>query len=364
MYLYALANNTIMQVTKINWGLDKNGKEVFLFSLSNANNQTVKITNYGGIITSWLVPDKNGDFVDIVLGKDSFEDYMDNPAYMGCIVGRVANRIKNGRFSLNGKEYQLALNDGENHNHGGINGFDKVVWDSESFENEADCGVVLSYLSPDGEENYPGNLHVTVTYTFTNKNELIIHYQAETDKPTPINLTNHSYFNLKGEGKGSILSTNLKIDSQKYTETDKDFIPTGKIWQVLNTAYDFSTFKQIGKHISACKKGYNINFVLEQSGDITIPAAIAVDKESGRKLEVFTTEPGLQLYTAGYMNNEKGKNGNCYDAFAGFCLETQHFADAPNHSHFPTIVLNPAEKFESKTIYSLGIISQNNTPTV
>jgi aldose 1-epimerase len=353
-----------MRVTKLNWGLDKNGKEVFLYTLSNANNQTIKITNYGGIITSWLVPDKNGDFVDIVLGKDSFEDYLDNPAYMGCIVGRVANRIKNGRFSLNGKEYQLALNDGENHNHGGANGFDKVVWDSESFENEADCGVVLSYLSPDGEENYPGNLQVTVTYTFTNFNELIIYYQAETDKPTVINLTNHSYFNLKGESSGDILTTNLKINSLKYTETDKDYIPTGKIWPVLNTVYDFSAFKQIGKHISACSFGYNINFVLEKSDDLSFPAAIAVDEESGRTLEVFTTEPAMQLYTAGYMTNEIGKKGNCYDAFAGFCLETQHFPDAPNHPHFPAIVLNPAEKYESKTIYSLGLISQNNTPTV
>jgi aldose 1-epimerase len=353
-----------MQLTKQLWGVSNQNKEVFLYTLSNANNQTIKITNYGGIITSWLVPDGNGEMVDIVLGKDSFEDYLDNPAYMGCIVGRVANRIKGGRFTLNAKEYQLALNDGENHNHGGIYGFDKVVWDSDSFENEADCGLVLRYLSPNGEENYPGNLQVTVTYTFTNFNELVIHYQAETDKPTPINLTNHSYFNLKGEGKGNILSTNLKINSQKYTETDNDFIPTGKIWPVLNTVYDFSAFKQIGKHILVCKKGYNTNFVLEKTDDHSFPAAIAIDEESGRTLKVFTTEPALQLYTAGYMSNEKGKNGNCYDAFAGFCLETQHFPDALNHSHFPTIVLNPAEKYESKTIYSLGLISQNNTPTV
>lgn len=344
-----------MQLIKQHWGFEKNGKEVFLYTLSNSNNHTVKITNYGGIITSWLVPDKNGDFVDIVLGKDSFDDYLDNPAYMGCIVGRVANRIKNGRFSLNGNEYQLALNDGENHNHGGIKGFDKVVWDSESFEYNDNCGVVLSYLSPDGEENYPGNLQVKVTYTFTNNNELIIYYQAETDKPTVVNLTNHTYFNLQGESSGDILKTNLKINSRNYTETDKDFIPTGKIWPVLNTAYDFSAFKQIGKHISACKKGYNINFVLEKSGDITIPAAIAVDEESGRKLEVFTTEPGLQLYTAGYMSNEKGKNGNCYDAFAGFCLETQHFPDTPNHNHFPTIKLYPGTTFKSTTIYSVSI---------
>ena len=342
-----------MQVTKRNCGLDKNGKEVFLYTLSNANNQTIKITNYGGIITSWLVPDGNGEMVDIVLGKDSFEDYLDNTAYMGCIVGRVANRIKGGRFTLNAKEYQLALNDGENHNHGGINGFDKVVWDSESFENEADCGLILKYLSPDGEENYPGNLQVTVTYTFTNFNELIIHYQAETDNPTVINLTNHTYFNLRGESSGDILTTNLKINSLKYTETDKDYIPTGKIWPVLNTVYDFSAFKQIGKHISACSFGYNINFVLEKSDDLSFPAAIAVDEESGRTLEVFTTEPAMQLYTAGYMQNEKAKNEKSYNQFAGFCLETQHFPDAPNHPHFPAIVLNPAEKYESKTIYKL-----------
>jgi aldose 1-epimerase len=228
-----------------------------------------------------------------------------------------------------------------------------VVWDSDSFENEADCGIVLRYLSPDGEENYPGNLQVTVTYTFTNNNELIIHYEAETDKPTVINLTNHSYFNLKGESSGDVLTTNLKINSLKYTETDKDYIPTGKIWPVLNTVYDFSAFKKIGKHISACSFGYNVNFVLEKTDDLSFPAAIAIDEESGRTLEVFTTEPAMQLYTAGYMQNEKAKNEKSYNQFAGFCLETQHFPDAPNHPHFPTIVLNPAEKYESKTIYKL-----------
>ena len=343
-----------MKITKNFWGVDKQGKEVFLFSLSNANNQTVKITNYGGIITSWLVPDKNGDFVDIVLGKDSFEDYLDNPAYMGCIVGRVANRIRNGRFTLNGEEYQLALNDGENHNHGGINGFNKVVWDSESFENEADCGVVLSYLSPDGEENYPGNLLVKVTYTFTNNNELIIHYQAETDKPTVINLTNHSYFNLKGEENNKALDTLLKINSDEYTKTDAHYIPNGEILPVKNTFFDFTEFRKIGQCISEIAYGYNVNYVLNNLCDLANPTAIAVDDESGRTLEVFTTESGLQLYTAGYMNYEKGKNGNYYDAFAGFCLETQHFPDAPNHSHFPSIVLNPTEKYESKTIYKLS----------
>jgi len=352
--LFGLANNITMPVTNRNWGLDKNGKEVFLFFLSNANNQTVKITNYGGIITSWLVPDKNGDFVDIVLGKDSFEDYLDNPAYMGCIVGRVANRIKNGHFSLNGKEYQLECNDGENHNHGGINGFNKVVWDSESFENEADCGVVLRYLSPDGEENYPGNLRVTVTYTFTNKNELIIHYQAETDKPTVVNLTNHSYFNLKGENQGNALDTLLKINSIEFAETDAQYISTGRILPVRNTVFDFTEFQKIRQNISEIAFGYNVNFVLKNFGDITIPAAIALDEATGRTLEVFTTEPGLQLYTAGYMNNEKAKNGEIYNAFAGFCLETQHFPDAPNHQHFPSITLLPTKKIESTTIYKFS----------
>jgi aldose 1-epimerase len=344
-----------MQVTKSVWGINKQGKEVFIYTLSNVNNQSVSITNYGGIITSWLVPDDNGKMVDIVLGKDSFEDYLDNPAYMGCIVGRVANRIKNGRFSLNGKEYQLALNDVQNHNHGGISGFDKVIWDSESFENEDNCGVVFRYLSPDGEENYPGNLRVTVTYTFTKNDELIIHYQAETDKSTVVNLTNHSYFNLKGENNGDALDTILKINSFEFTETDVQYIPTGRILPLKNTCYDFTEFRKLGECISEIAYGYNVNYVLKNPSDFTIPAAIALDATSGRTLEVFTTEPGLQLYTAGYIQNEKGKKGKYYDVYAGFCLETQHFADAPNHPHFPTIVLNPAEKYESKTIYKLSI---------
>ena len=354
VYFWKLKNKFSMQVTKNNWGVDKGGKEVFLYSLSNSNNQTVKISNYGGIITSWLVLDKNGSFTDIVLGKDSFEDYLDNPTYMGCIVGRVANRIKDGKFTLNGNEYQLTLNDGANHNHGGITGFNKVVWDSESFENEDKCGVVLSYLSYDREENYPGNLQVKVTYTFTNYNELTIQYYAETDKPTVINLTNHTYFNLKGEHNGDVLETSLKINSSEYTETDSQYIPTGRILSVIHTFFDFTEFKNIGQNIDEIAFGYNVNYVLRNFGDIKIPAAIAVDAVSGRVLEVFTTEPGLQLYTAGYMQNEKGKKGNYYDNYAGFCLETQHFPDAPNHPHFPTIVLNTDEKYESKTIYKLS----------
>ncbi|MEI7502163.1 MAG: aldose epimerase family protein [Paludibacter sp.] len=352
-----------MQVTKRNWGLDKNGKEVFLYTISNANNQTIKITNYGGIITSWLVPGDDGKMIDIVLGKDNFEDYLDNPAYMGCLVGRVVNRIKNGRFAVNGTEYQLALNDGENHNHGGLNGFNKVVWDSESFENEDNCGVILTYLSPDGEENYPGNLLVKVTYSFTNNNALIIHYQAETDKSTVINLTNHTYFNLKGEDKDNALDSLLKINSNEYTETDNQYIPTGRILSVKNTFFDFTEFQKIGQYISEIAYGYNVNYVLKNPKDLAIPSAIAIDLESGRTLEVFTTEPGLQLYTAGYMQNEKGKKGKFYGKFAGFCLETQHFPDATNHAHFPSIVLNPSEKYESRTVYSISLMNQNNTHT-
>ena len=342
-----------MPVSKNVWGIDKQGKDVFLYTLSNANNQSVSITNYGGIITSWLVPNVNGKIIDIVLGKDSFEDYLENPSYMGCLVGRVANRIKNGQFTLNAKKYKLALNDGENHNHGGVNGFNKVVWDSESFENKIDCGVILRYLSPDGEENYPGNLQVKVTYTFTNNNELVIHYQAETDKPTVINLTNHTYFNLKGEDNGNALDTFLKINSFEYTETDIQYIPTGRILPIKNTFFDFTEFQKIGQFISEEAYGYNINYVLKNSTDLTIPSAIAIDIETGLTLEVFTTEPGLQLYTAGYMQNEKGKKGKYYDKYAGFCLETQHFPDSPNQLHFPSIILNPNEKFESKTVYKL-----------
>jgi len=342
-----------MPVSKKVWGIDKQGKDVFLYTLSNANNQSVSITNYGGIITSWLVPNDNSKIIDIVLGKDSFEDYLDNPSYMGCLVGRVANRIKNGQFTLNAKKYKLALNDGENHNHGGVNGFNKVVWDSESFENKIDCGVILRYLSPDGEENYPGNLQVKVTYTFTNNNELVIHYQAETDKPTVINLTNHTYFNLKGEDNGNALDTFLKINSFEYTETNIQYIPTGRILPLKNTFFDFTEFRKIGQYIAEIANGYNVNYVLKNQTDLAIQAAIAVDEETGLTLEVFTTEPGLQLYTAGYMQNEKGKKGKYYDKYAGFCLETQHFPDSPNQLHFPYIILNPTEKFESKTVYKL-----------
>lgn len=333
------------------FGQISGGEEVFLFTLRNTNGIEVKITNYGGIVHSIMVPDKDGQFEDILLGYNDLHGYLrkENP-YFGCIVGRFANRISRGKFILEGIEYQLAKNTGQNHLHGGIKGFDKVVWNAREIAGENYTGLELSYLSPDGDEAYPGNLSISVNYLLTNHNELKIRYSAITDKATPINLTNHCYFNLCGNGMQNILEHELRIESESITEINDEMIPTGKFIKVEGTPYDFRQMKTIGKDIHLTSVGYDHNFVL--SGNGLRKVAEVFESKSNRRMIVYTTSPGMQLYTGNFLdNNIIGKQNRKYNKYDGFCFETQYFPDSPNQPNFPSSILYPGEKFEHETIY-------------
>lgn len=330
------------------------------FVLKNANGMEVRIINYGGIITHLFVPGRAGKVEDVVLGFDALEDYIKPHPYFGCIVGRYANRIANGQFSIDGKTYRLASNAKAHHLHGGIVGFDKKIWLATPIETTDQVGVQLEYLSPDGEEGYPGNLKTSVTYTLNIANELGIHYKATTDQATVLNFTNHSYFNLKGAGNGTILDHELQIDADAITEADDQLIPTGEHYAVANTPFDFRTAKPIGKDIDqlddpqlAKGNGYDHNFIFNASEDALALRARVYEPSSGRQMELLTTQPATQLYTCKYEGAKiiEGKLDKQYAGRAAFCLETQHFPDAPNHDHFPTTVLHPDEVFESTTIY-------------
>jgi len=329
------------------------GKEVYLFTIGNKNGLTAEIINYGGIVVSLYVPDKNGKADDVVLGCDSLEDYSDSP-YFGAVIGRYANRIENAVFELNGKEYRLAKNDGNNHLHGGIKGFDKVVWDVLE---HSDNTLKLHYLSPDGEEGYPGNLDITVTYTITDDNELSIDYKAKSDADTIVNLTNHSYFNLSGHDSGNILNHQLKINAEKFTVSNEELIPTGEIAGVEGTPLDFRNLRPIGDGIQADNihikygNGYDHNFVLNVSGKEPEFAAEVFDPASGRRMKVYTTKPGIQLYTGNYISDIKGKGGIRYGKNGGLCLETQFFPNSVKHKHFPSPVLKAGELYHHITIY-------------
>jgi aldose 1-epimerase len=332
-----------------------NGKPTGLYTLKNQNGVIVRITNYGAIIVSIIVPDRKGNFADIVQGYDTIGEYIEgNSPYMGAICGRCANRIAGGKFELMRKQYSLAVNNGPNHLHGGIKGFSKVVWD---VLNASSSQVQLEYVSNDGEENYPGNLRVSVTYTLTEDNELKIGYRAVTDKATVVNLAGHSYFNLAGEGSGSIYDQELMINARFFTPIDETSVPTGEILSVKGTPMDFTSPKKIGAEIDSDYEqlrfgaGYDHNFVLDHPAGVTGLAAAAFDPASGRILEVYTTQPGLQLYTANWIDNEKGKGGKRYGRRWAFCLETQHFADAVNKPHFPSVILNPGEEYRHSCIY-------------
>ncbi|MGE5604813.1 MAG: aldose epimerase family protein [Bacteroidota bacterium] len=344
-----------MKLIKEPFGSLKEGKEVSLFTLQNQGDMTVKIITYGGIITSILTPDQNGNTDDVVLGFNSLEDYLGGHPYFGALIGRYGNRIAKGKFILNGKEYRLAVNDGKNHLHGGLVGFDKVVWDAEELRNDAEVGVRLTYFSKDGEEGYPGNLRTTVTYLLNDQNELTIAYQATTDQPTVINLTNHAYFNLTGEGSGNILDHEALINADRYAAVSADLIPTGELVSVKGTAMDFSTPKKIGIEIDQVKGGYDHNYVLNKTNNELSLAAKVFEPKSGRTLEVFTTEPGVQFYTGNFLDGTLiGKAGKPYGKHAGFCLETQHFPDSPNQPEFPSTLLNPGDIYQQMTIYKFS----------
>ncbi|MBI1918172.1 MAG: galactose mutarotase [Planctomycetes bacterium] len=343
-------------VEKKDFGKTAEGTPVDLYVLTNGKGMTVKITNYGGIVTELYAPDRNGKFADVVLGFDNLDGYLKGHPYFGCIVGRVANRIAKGRFTLEGKEYKLATNNGSSSLHGGVKGFDKFVWTAESFKGQQSAGVQFRYVSKDGEEGYPGTLTTTVTYTLTNDNSLQIDYEATTDKATPVNLSNHSYFNLAGHGAGTVLDHDMMIAADKYTPVDDTLIPTGKIEPVQGTPLDFTTSTRIGKRIDQLKGdpvGYDHNYVLRQGeGKGPWLAARVTEPKSGRIMEVLTTEPGIQFYSGNFLDGKvKGKGGAVYRQHAGLCLEAQHFPDAVHHKNFPSIILEPGKTYTQTTIY-------------
>ena len=337
-----------------------------LYTLINSTGMTVKVTNYGAIITSILVPDRDGKLADVALGYDRVEDYMnavDKP-YFGAIVGRYGNRIAKGSFSIDGETYSLAVNNGENHLHGGVIGLDKVVWDNKPVNGNGWAGLKLSYLAKGKEEGYPGNLKITVTYKLTNENALIVDYHATTDKATPVNLTQHTYFNLKGEGHGTILDHELMLNANKYTPVDEGLIPTGELASVAGTPFDFTSSKPIGRDIGNDHQqltfglGYDHNFVLEkgrQANSMTVAARV-YEPASGRVLEIQTTEPGIQFYCGNFLDGRlKGKSGRPYVHRGGFCLETQHYPDSPNQPAFPSTILKPGDQYKTTTVFKFSI---------
>lgn len=347
-------------VQKVSFGVTREGKPVNLYTLTNAHGMEVQAMTYGGIVVSLRVPDKNGKIADVVLGYDKLDGYLDKTPYFGAIVGRYGNRIANGSFTLDGVQYTLAKNDGPNTLHGGLKAFDKVVWDATSEQHNGSSAVVFTYTSKDGEEGFPGNLKVKVTYTLTDKNELDIDYEATTDKATPVNLTHHSYFNLAGEGSGDILQHELMLNADHFTPVDKNLIPTGELRPVRGTPFDFTRATAIGARIDqdheqlVLGRGYDHTFVINRKDNDKGPVLAARVREprSGRIMEVYTTEPGIQLYTGNFLDGTiTGKQGHVYKRRYAFCLETQHFPDSPNHPSFPSTILRPGQTFHSHTTY-------------
>lgn len=341
-----------------------NDKKVGLYHLTNGNGLEITFTNYGQRLVSLFTPDRKGNFDDIVLGFDTLKGYHEaNEKYFGATIGRYGNRIAKGRFSLDGEEYTLATNNGENHLHGGEKGFESVVWNL-AFQSENQ--IEFSRTSPDGEEGYPGNLSVRVNYLLTEANELVIKYTAETDKKTVVNLTHHSFFNLKGHGNGTINNHMLLINADQFTPVDKGLIPTGELRKVENTPFDFRTLKPIGQDLDSENQqlkyglGYDHNFVLNNGSDSKNSdglslAAKVVEPETGRTMEVWTNEPGLQFYGGNFLKGDKGKLGKTYDFRGAFCLETQHFPDSPNQKNFPSTQLGPGEMYTSTCVYTFSV---------
>jgi aldose 1-epimerase len=348
-------------ITSQPFGKTADGRAVTLFVLTNVNGLRVRAITYGGIITSLEVPDRAGAMADVVLGFDRLDGYLTDHPYFGAVVGRYANRIAGGRFTLDGRTYALATNNGPNHLHGGRRGFDKFVWDAAPAPSGA--AVTFSRTSPDGEEGYPGTLEARVGYTLTDSNELIVEYHATTDKPTPVNLTQHTYFNLAGDAGRDVLGHELTIHADRFTPVDATLIPTGEIADVQGTPFDFRRPTAIGARIDAPHeqivrgKGYDHNFVLNRTRDGLEPAARVVEPKSGRTLSVSTTQPGLQFYTGNFLDGSiTGKRGRTYAQRTGFCLETQHFPDSPNQPSFPSAILRPGQPYSTKTVFTFGVL--------
>jgi len=346
-----------MKITKSIFGKTNEGIEVGLFNLTNDNQVSIKITNYGAIITSIETPDKNGKLTNIACGFDKLETYLSSEylgsyPYFGCICGRCCNRIGEGKFTLDGKNYSLAVNNGPNHLHGGLVGYDRRLWTAEVIEETEKVGVKLSYLSPDLEEGYPGNLAITCIYSLNNNNELTIEYTADTDQTTIVNLTNHTYFNLTG-GKEQILNHELELPAKSFTDSI-DAIPTGEILSVKGTSNDFLTKKKLSKDIAELETGYDLNFVLDNTDGKLVFAGCLSEETSGRIVEVYTTQPGIQLYT-GYWIPELTIDGKKkFGSYSGVALETQHYPDSINKPAFPPVTLTSGQKFHEKTVYQFG----------
>ena len=346
-----------MDIQREIFGRLPDGTAVEIFTLTNGKGIKTRIMTYGATVVSLEVPDRSGNPADICLGHDALAGYLErntNP-YFGSIIGRYGNRIAKGQFTLDGAAYQLAKNNGENSLHGGLRGFDAVIWEAESIKEATAVGVKFTYLSRDGEEGYPGNLKVAVTYMLTDQNELKIGYEAITDKATPVNLTNHAYFNLAGQGEGDILGHELMLNADAFTAVDAALIPTGEIRAVTGTPWDFTTPKAIGADIALVEGGYDHNFVLRGGGGPLELAARVHEPGSGRVMEIWTTEPGIQFYTGNFLDGMiTGKGGKVYKKHFGFCLETQHFPDSPNKPNFPSTILRPGETYNSLTVHKFA----------
>lgn len=350
-----------LTVEQKDFGVTPDGKSVVQYTLRNAKGMEVQIINYGGIIKSIKVPDSKGAVSDVVLGYDNLQGYIADNNYFGALIGRYGNRIAKGKFSLNGADYTLETNNGVNHLHGGIKGFNKQVWQAESFNDGDDVGVKLTLQSPDGAGGYPGNLSTTAVYTLDNNNQLSLKFSAKTDKATPVNLTNHSYFNLAG--KGTITDHELMIDADAYTPVDETLIPTGEIAPVSNTPFDFTQSKKIGRDINTVNqqlnfgKGFDHNFVLNhyQSGEMRVIATLS-EPQSGRVMDVLSDQPGVQFYSGNFLDGTtKGKNGVMYPHRGALCLEPQHFPDSPNQPSFPSTILQPGKVYSSQIAYRFHV---------
>ena len=341
-----------MKLTQGPFGTATDGKKVQRFDLDNGNGIKASVTDYGCILTSLKMPDRRGKAAEITLGFDTLDEYLADHPYFGAVVGRFANRIARGEFELDGTSYSLARNEnGANHLHGGVTGFDKVVWDAEGFEDIASTGVRFHYLSPDGEEGYPGNLDVTVTYALTEDGELRFEYQAETDKPTPINLTNHTYWNLAGAGSGPIFDHELSLNCSHYLPVDEELMPTGEVLPVQGTPMDFTAAKPIGRDFDQVPGGYDHCFVADPSDRAPAPIARVYEPGSSRGMTVSTTKPAVQFYVASFLEETHGAGGTVFDTHGALCLETQFFPDAPNCPEFPSAILRPGETYHHVTVH-------------
>jgi aldose 1-epimerase len=342
-------------ISSVSWG-NADGKPVFLYTLTNSQGMQVKISNYGGTITAVLVPDKRDSLADIVLGFDRLSGYLAKPPYFGATIGRYGNRIARGKFRIGDTSYTLATNNGSNHLHGGLKGFDKVVWNA-SLVSDTVPELILDHLSPDGDQGYPGNLQVSVKFTLSDDNQFDIEYFASTDKPCPVNLTNHSYFNLSGDMSRDILSESLMIAADEYTPVDSSLIPTGEIRSVKGTPFDFTRPQKIGARIREVTGGYDHNFVLSKKDSSLKLAAILSDSASGRRLSIYTTEPGLQCYSGNFLDGTiRSSSGIPFGQHSGLCLETQHFPDSPNEPGFPSTLLRPGSRYHSLTSWKFSVL--------